>query len=106
MSAASSYGLIVKQFYGVGFEEIVTVEVLYIFALCGFYSRFTGVGKSLVGFVDDDDARVFVGISGDDFRRVVGTAVVDDNDFYVGGMSGRRPSRDIFRVVYRRCRRV
>lgn len=49
------YGLIVKQFYGVGFEEIVTVEVLYIFALCGFYSRFTGVGKSLVGFVDDDD---------------------------------------------------
>ena len=55
--------------------------MLYIFALCGFYSRFTGVGKSFVGFVDDDDTRVFVGISGDDFRRVVGAAVVDDNDF-------------------------
>ena len=82
------YGLIVEQFYGVGFEEIVTVEVLYIFALCGFYSRFTGVGKSFVGFVDDDDARVFVGISGDDFRRVVCTAVVDDNDFYVGECLG------------------
>ena len=62
--------------------------MLYIFALCGFYSRFTGVGKSLVGFVDDDDARVFVGISGDDFRRVVCTAVVDDNDFYVGECLG------------------
>ena len=51
---------------------------------CCLDARFTGVGKSLVGFVDDDDTRVFVGISGDDFRRVVGTAVVDDDDFYVG----------------------
>ena len=46
---------------------------------CCLDARFTGVGKSLVGFVDDDDTRVFVGISGDDFRRVVGTAVVDDD---------------------------
>ena len=58
--------------------------MLYIFSVCCFDTRFTSISKALVRFVDDNDTGIFPGILRNDIQRVIGAAVVDDDDFYVG----------------------
>ena len=74
----------VEQFDGIGFEEVVAIEILYVFSPGSLHTVFAGIGYSLVGSVDDYDAGVLSGKPGDNLGRVVGTAVVDNNDFQVG----------------------